>query len=319
MIAVRQMTVLFLLMIVGFFAFHKDILSEEVNKKISSIVVNIANPAMIISSVLGDNSAISAKDITLVILISIIFYVSLILLSFILPWLLRVNRSSRNTYSLMLVFSNIGFMGMPMIKGMVGEEGLLYGAIFLIPFNVLIYTYGVAMMQGEQKETQAQEEREKAKSRKKAWWKKIKSIFNLGVIACVVAIVIFAFQIPVPLVFAEFFDMLGDLTAPLSMLVIGASFHLLKPEDLLGDKRLIFYMLLKLLAVPIGGMALVTIFISNKVMLGVILIMLATPVASMVPMLAQEYGGDIETGTKAVAVSTLLSVFTIPIVSAMFL
>lgn len=304
MVAIEQMIVLFIIMIVGYIAFQKDILDVKINKKISGIVLYVANPALILSSVMGDNSKIKGESLLIMVLVTIIAYALLIGISFVIPKIFMMDKDSINTYSIMIVFSNISFMGMPIVRSLVGENGLLYAAIYVIPFNVLIYTYGVAMLKSSEKEN------EKDVSI-------LKSIINIGAIASVAAIIIFILGIKLPYVISESCDMLGNLTAPLSMMVIGASFATIDIKSLFKDKKLVLFFLFKQFIIPIVGITILRLFISDEIIVNVMFVMLATPVASMVAMLTQEYEGDFELTTKGVALSTLISVVSIPIISAL--
>ena len=111
-------------------------------------------------------------------------------------------------------------------------------------------------------------------------------------------------------------DMLADMTAPLSMMVIGASFGQMSVREMATDLRLLVFSGIKLLLIPIGGMWILSKFVDNSMLLGVCMVMLATPVGSMTAMLAQQYNCDSELASKGVALTTLLSVATIPLVSA---
>ena len=115
---------------------------------------------------------------------------------------------------------------------------------------------------------------------------------------------------------SQVFDMLADMTAPLSMMVIGASFGQMSVREMATDLRLLVFSGIKLLLIPIGGMWILSKFVDNSMLLGVCMVMLATPVGSMTAMLAQQYNCDSELASKGVALTTLLSVATIPLVSA---
>lgn len=299
------MIVLFLIMLVGFIAYKKDYINDNASKKLSSIVVNIANPALILSSILSMDHTVTGKDLMTTVVIAAALFAGLLLISIFVPALFRVDRQSYGAYRVMTVFSNIGFMGFPIISSVFGSSALLYATLFLIPYNVLIYTYGIHTMK-------ANKEGEKEKLN-------LGQIFNIGVIACVLAIILFACQVKLPDFLASGITMLSNLTAPLSMMVIGASMAVIDFKNLLSDYKLLLFSLFKLLLLPILGTLLVKQFVSNEVICGVTMVMLATPVGSMTAMLAQEYDGDYELASKGVMLTTLLSVVTIPIVSAIVL
>lgn len=139
----------------------------------------------------------------------------------------------------------------------------------------------------------------------------VSGLLNPGVIAVLAAFVIYIFQVHVPEVIAESITMISNVTAPLSMMVIGASFAGADFKKIFADGKLLVFSLLKLLVIPAAGYFLVKLWIYDPVMQGIILVMLGTPVGSMVAMIASEYGGDVELATKGVTLTSLLSVGTL--------
>ena len=118
-----------------------------------------------------------------------------------------------------------------------------------------------------------------------------------------------------PSVIEDTVDYLGSLAAPLSMIIIGDSITNIKIKELLSDWKLLLFSVVSLLVVPAAGVLLLKTCGITGELLGVCMIMLATPVGSMNVMLAQQYGGDSTLVSKGVALTTVLSVITIPIVS----
>ena len=145
MVMLQQMIVMFLMMAVGYLCYRKQILTEEVSKKVSAIVVNVANPCMILSSALTDQQ-MQGKELVQTFAIVVMMYAFLLAMAQLLPGILHIQKESRGAYAAMTVFANIGFMGFPVLAAMYGNGALLYGAVFQIPFNILIYTYGVAVL-----------------------------------------------------------------------------------------------------------------------------------------------------------------------------
>lgn len=301
MLLLQQMVVLFLLMGIGFFCSKKDIITDEVSKKLSAIVVNIANPALVLTGCMGENK-MEGKELLMVAGIVVSVYVALVLLAILIPRLLFVEQEKRGTYQAMTVFSNIGFMGFPVISAVYGNGALLYASLFMIPYNVLIYTYGVAAM------TAGMGEKKKEKV-------SLGRIFNVGVIACIVTIILYLLRIPMPGFLGTTITQLSNLTAPLSMMVIGASLSKIQLKKLFMDGKLLLFSFIKLLVIPVAGVMIIRQFVHNDIICGVCMVMLATPVGSMTAMLAQQYDGDYEMASKGVALTTILSVATMPLVS----
>lgn len=301
MLLLQQMIIMFLLMSVGFVGSKIGMITEETSKRLSAIVVNIANPAMILVSGISDERMEGRELLSLTVVILAIYAV-LLLLAYLLPVLLRVDPKSRGVYQAMTVFSNIGFMGYPIIAALYGSSAILYGALYSIPFNILIYTFGVSALR----------KKENGAEKKKL---SLKEVLNIGVITSIVSLILYLWQIRVPGFLTDTLSYLGNLTAPLSMMVIGASMTSISLRELFTDVRLLLFSLIKLLLIPVLGMLLIRQVVTNEVICGVFMIMLTTPAGSMTAMLAQEYDGDYETASRGVTLTTLLSVITMPVVS----
>lgn len=386
MVMLQQMIVMFLMMAVGYLCYRKQILTEEVSRKVSAIVVNVANPCMILSSALTDQQ-MQGKELVQTLAIVVMMYVFLLVMAQLLPRILCIQKESRGAYAAMTVFANIGFMGFPVLAAMYGNGALLYGAVFQIPFNILIYTYGVAVLTRKQgacakteqdvnAEVDVKTEQDvkagqdvkaevnvkaepdvnaevdvKAEPNGKTGERQdaqgitaavngkseniengseqqgklqgtveiVKKIFNIGVIACITAMLLYFLQTPVPSLLQAFITNLGNLTAPLSMMIIGASLAQMPLKELFLDKKLLLFSLLKLLLLPVVWMIMVNRVAEQEILRGVCLVMMATPAGSMTAMLAQQYGGDYETASRGVALTTVLSVITMPLLAAVFL
>lgn len=382
----QQMIVMFLMMAVGYLCYRKQILTEEVSRKVSAIVVNVANPCMILSSALTDQQ-MQGKELVQTLAIVVMMYAFLLAVAQLLPRILCIQKESRGAYAAMTVFANIGFMGFPVLAAMYGNGALLYGAVFQIPFNILIYTYGVAVLtrkpgacakteQDVKAEVDVKEEPDvkvepdvkaevdvkeeldvkaevdvKAEPNGKTGERQdaqgitaavngkseniengseqqgklqgtveiVKKIFNIGVIACIAAMLLYFLQTPVPSFLQAFITNLGNLTAPLSMMIIGASLAQMPLKELFLDKKLLLFSLVKLLLLPAVWMIMVNRVAEQEILRGVCLVMMATPAGSMTAMLAQQYGGDYETASRGVALTTVLSVITMPLLAAVFL
>ena len=380
MVMLQQMIVMFLMMAVGYLCYRRQILTEEVSRKVSAIVVNVANPCMILSSALTDQQ-MQGKELVQTLAIVVMMYVFLLVMAQLLPRILCIQKESRGAYAAMTVFANIGFMGFPVLAAMYSNGALLYGAVFQIPFNILIYTYGVAVLTRKQgacaksevdvkaepdvkSEVDVKAESDvksevdvKAESDVKAepngktgerqdaqgitaavngkseniengseqqgklqgTVEIVKKIFNIGVIACIAAMLLYFLQTPVPSFLQAFITNLGNLTAPLSMMIIGASLAQMPLKELFLDKKLLLFSLVKLLLLPAVWMIMVNRVAEQEILRGVCLVMMATPAGSMTAMLAQQYGGDCETASRGVALTTVLSVITMPLLAAVFL
>ena len=299
MVLLQQMIVLFILMGIGFLCGKKKFLTDEGSKTLSWIVVNVATPAMILSAGMNYESAIRGRQLAVGFLVAVLVYVFLIVMSFIILPLVRVPAEDRAVYRVMAIFSNIGFMGLPIIRAAYGEEAVLYGALFQFPYNFLMYTYGIAAIKGENPFKGGS----------------LKKILNVGVISSTLGIVLFVSGVHMPEVLRSSARHLSNLAAPLSMMVIGQSMIHFKFREMFEDVRLLVFSLIKLLSLPIIGVLLLRLFIDDPMIINVCYIMLATPIGSMTAMVAQQYGSNYGLASRGVALSTVLSVVTIPLLS----
>lgn len=306
MVALQQMLVLFIIMMIGFIAYKKNIITDETSKKLSAIVVNISNPALILSSVTG-NATVTGAELVETMFVAIGMYVFLIAVAALVPVIIKAPAKDRGTYRVMTIFGNVGFMGFPIISSLYGGGALLYASLFLLPYNILIYTYGVWEM--------CKSSGEGSGAVKKSGRESIKQIFNIGVIFCIIAVVVYALGIKFPAWVNTTVSMLSSTTAPLSMMVIGASFATMNFKKVFLNVRTWVFSALRLLVIPVLGTFLVSLVTDNPSIIGVTMVMLGVPVGSMTAMLAQEYGGDYALSSETVAMTTLLSVVTFPIVS----
>lgn len=293
MILLKQMIVLAIMMGIGFFLARKDILDAVTSKKLSWIVVNVCNPALMISAALGDNDLPSTTMVKTVYIAGMLYFI-LLIVGFMMPYMLR--DKTNKAYTLMLVFGNVGFMGYPVLASMYGPEAVLLASVFNIYYSVLIYTYGIMVMSG-----------------KRFSFKNLKMIINSGFIASIIEIIIYVNKIKLPDFLTSSFKMVGDLTAPLSMMIIGATFIGLSVKKLMTDWRLMVFSIIRMIIVPLATFPLFKLFVHDEMLLGVCLVMVAVPAGSMNVMLAGQYGGDVKTSSKGVAFTTLISVITMPL------
>lgn len=219
----------------------------------------------------------------------------------ILPKILGYDKKFFGIVNVMTVFTNIGFMGVPMIAGLYGNSALIYMTVFLIPFNVLFYSYAIPTIQPESDE--------KKKFR-------VKDLCNTGMAACVLAVIIYFAEIKIPYVLATSIQMIGNLTAPLAMMLIGSSLPDINFHELLTDKKLIKFTALKMIIIPTLILIFMSQFIENEILLAVCMAAMATPSGNMLAMLAALYNKEsFLLATKGISLTTAAAVFTMPLVA----
>ena len=301
-VIINQMLVLFIVMIIGYIANKKNILDVNMNKKISSLLLNITAPALILSSVVNESSEGDPKLVLEVVILSVILYAVLPLAGIFLAKILRVPKEDENLYQFMTIFSNIGFMGFPVIESIFGSSAVFFAAIINLVFNVFCFSYGIYLI-SESNELSFD----------------IKTLINPGIIVSIIAIIIYITNIEVSPIIKEVTSMVGGITTPLAMMLIGSSLAQIPIKEVFLEKRLYPYTFIKQVIIPIIFLLVLKYFVTNELILGIIIITSAMPVGTITIMFCNEYEGNIKLASKAIFITTLFSVITIPVLAYILL
>lgn len=299
-ITINQLITLFLLMAIGFLAFKIGLMNKEFDRILTKLVVNLTMPFLIINSVISleEKSGISTFIVILVSAISV--YLILPIIGFLIAKLLRVPKNQLGPYIFMTTYSNIGFMGFPLINALYGAKGVFYDAIFNIIFNLSAYSFGIILM------NMGREDGEKFKA---------KQILSPGILLSLVGIALYFVEIPFPSYVTGAISYIGGLTTPLAMLLIGATLASMNLREIFNDWRAYPFLILKQLAIPLALFPLVKLLISDVLLQNVIVIVLSVPIANTSVLFATQYHGDEKLAARNVFLTTLLSVVTIPLIS----
>lgn len=295
-----QMLIIFALMLVGVVLCKCKIIEPSVSKQLSAIVVNVCSPMQLIMSVLNNSeTTIARSNVVHFFLLSIVTYIILILFGFVYNWILRTPRPQRGDYHLMAIFGNCGFIGIPVARAILGEESLIYVAVFILIYNLFIYTYGLWIIVSGDGETKMENP--------------IKQMINPGTIACIVTIVIFWFQIKVPEQVQSFCDYTGGPATFLALVVIGISLAGMSLKEMVEDVRFFCFVCIRFLLFPILFVSVSKIFIGDILIRGVLALMVAMPIGNMPAMMRSQFGQDDTMLAKGAIITTTLSVVTITI------
>ena len=285
---VTQMTILLLLMIVGFVGAKKNIFNDEVNVYTSNILLKIGIPGLIISSV-KNGSPFTGNELFNVLVIFSIFVIFTGIVSKIIVEVLRI-KENKALWQFMILFTNSGFMGLPAIQAILGDKAMLYGALFLLPLNCLMYGYGESLF------------------RKGGF--SFKKFMNGPMIASVVALIL---NIKLPYILGQTCTDVGNVTTPLSMMVIGAGLVKMDIKELL-DLKLWGFTLFKMVLLPLFYMFSLSLFHIDPLIENTLVLIMCMPVASNSSVYALMYGEDATLASKAIFMTSVACVVTIPLV-----
>ncbi len=292
-----QMIILFIVLIIGYVANKAGFLDSVSNKKISALIMNIAIPCKVLSSL--NQAECTGKDLVTMTVVTALTFLLLILFAKVVPVCLGTKGEKAPILEFMTVFSNNGFMGYPVIEAVFGAGALIYAGVYSIFTVVLFFSYGVYLFQ-----------KSKAGSNGIVWRKMISPSSVGGTLALILAFFEFRF----PEVPYEVLSMIGGVTTPLSMLIIGSSLAAIPLKEVFKGWRVYAFSVIRLMVVPAIVYLVFFKFISNPMILGVIVLTAAMPSASTAVMFAEQYDNNAPYAAQHVFITTLFAVLTIPLV-----
>lgn len=300
----NQMIQFFIMMALGYFLYKKNFMDKEFNRRLSKILLNVTLPALILNSVLTQTNRPAVSTIIYVFLIAGIMYILLPLAGLLAARFFPVDKWQKRIYAFMTAYGNIGFMGFPIINALYGDTAVLYTAIFNIMFNLSCYTLGTLVMTGNS-ETGA-----KINTR---------HLINPGFIFSFLSIIIYFINPSCPDVLKDTLGTTGSITTPLAMILIGSTLATNDIKEVFSDKFIYLFAALRQILLPLLCLPVIHFFIRNDLVQDVTLVMTLMPVANSSVMFAHEYGADERLASRAVFLTTILSIITIPLGVSLFL
>lgn len=315
-IVIQQMIIIFALILIGFILHRTKLLTDATSKQISGIILKVCNPALLISSALEGDSTFSIKELGFGLSLFAIMYIVLILLSLILPVLLRIEKNRRYAYTMMTIFGNVGFIGIPLATEVLGTDSLVYVSICNLFFSIIIYTFGISVIEKAAREqgvlnSGINETAQNKHSIKLPGW------INIGTAAALITIIIYLTGLSFPMLITSTLSYAGRCTTFLSMLVLGVSVSTMNPKKVFTNVKLYIFILIRLILIPVIMIIAFKQFTQDSLLINSLTIMLAISFANMPLMFAKSYGVNDEDISGGIILSTIISLVTIPIVSMM--
>lgn len=238
----------------------------------------------------------------------IILYFIYILLGYVFTAILRVPAYLKGTYICMFVFSNNALMGYPVVQALFGDVAIFYITIFNMAFNVLFFTISPHYIKKDAAIEAHQTEMEKPK---------VRDFINNGLLAGIAALVIYFGNIRLPDIFYSCVSFVGNITTPLSMIIIGSSLATVSLKQIRSSKGIWMMLPIRLGVIPLIVFFYMHLFTSDPMLISIGTIGAGMPVASLVSMITAQYPRQNQTATIGVALSTIVSMVSIPIMVAL--
>ena len=302
MIVLKQMLVFLIMIIFGLLARRSGIITKANQSQFSAMVINLACPSLILSSAMTSNERISIGEIGVIFGVLCLLIAIVLLLSWLVPIVMKYPKEEHATVNTMFWCTNITFIGLPLVQGLYGTAAVIYVTFAIMLVNTLFYSYGVILI------SRGSEKKQKFSP---------KSLLTPGMLSCIAACLVYFLDFPIPDVVETSLTMVGSLTAPLAMMMIGYGLQDVNLKDMITDVRLILFTVLKMLVMPILVLLLMKQITNSTYLLATCLALVASPTGGMVAMLATLYNPKAYLSvTREVSFTTLAAVITIPVVAA---
>lgn len=295
---------LFLIILVGVYAARKQIITAELNEGLVNLLIQIVLPCMVLSSFTYSYDQSIKAEVVNTFYYSLSAYIFMILISYLL--LIRCRSNKKTVLQFANSFPNTGYIGIPVLSSLYGIEGTVYGSVFNLFFVVFVWTYGVFVYRGSLD-----------KSRLKQDIKK--TFLNPSVLAVVLGTLIMVLEIQLPNALLVTIRNIGNITTPLSMLIIGVILAGAKISAHTKDWTLYYGSVCKLLLIPLLIYIAATFTGVESKALNSVIIMTAMPASAMTAIFAHNFQKEADYAAVVVSISTLASLATIPVLLQLIL
>lgn len=295
------MVMLFTMVILGYTACKLGYMGDKFDKKLSSIVVDITCPLLVLSSVMGDEMPDRSLILPLVV-VGFLTYIILLVFGFWVPRFISKNHDDQGMIGFSLMFANVGFIGYPIVASIFGPKAVFYAALLNVPNTFFIFTAGVMLVKGEYSIRQFNP----------------KVLLSPALIGAFIAALLVAFGVHTPEMIARPITMVGNITVPAALMIIGSSMARLPLREIIGSGKVYATSFLRLVIVPLSVYFLFRLCGVNTLINNINTVVIAMPVASFGTMFCMKYGRNPSLMTEATFITTLFSIITIPLITLLF-
>ena len=292
-ITLYKTLVMVILALTGVMSYKTGIVDEKINKKLSDLVLTLFTPILLFTSF--------QKEFTPRLLSGLGVSVVLSVLSFMVIWCIckivvqKQNRDYAAVEHVAIMYSNCGFIGIPMAQGIFGADGVFYMTAYVALANFLLWSHGIIVMSG------------------KMDVKSLKKVFTSPtIIAIILGVLCFFLQIRMPTIIEEPLEMIANMNTPMAMMVAGINIAQADLKHTFKKARLYWLSFVKLIVMPMVLIGLFYFLPVDNVIKTVMILASSCPVGVTGSLFALRYGKDAVYASELFAMSTLLSIITVP-------
>jgi len=290
-----QVLVLFIILVIGFVAGKAGIIDSTGSKKLAGVMLYVASPMLVLKSFFISYDAEKLRNIAWMMGLSfLMFFVSILLSKLIYG---RFPDDVSTILRFAAIFPNGGYMGLPLLYALYGDDGVFYGSFYIVSFHTILWTYGYNMFGGKRSKRET-----------------IRKILTVpSIIAVFAGMIVFVSGIPVPSPVEEAVKYVGNMTMPISMLIVGSVISSARLREIFSDWRVYLSCFVRLILMPLIALAITKIPGIPSMPATVLATALTMPSAANTTVFSEMFDKDSLFAAKCVSVSTLMSIITIPI------
>lgn len=286
---------MFIILLIGAFCYMKGLITKEGTKQLSVVELNLVNPILIFMSYQKDYENEMAHNLLWAFILSAVSYAVAIVLSYLL---VSKKQKSFSIERFSVIYSNCGFIGIPLLNGLFGAEGVLYLTAYITFFNFLVWTHGLMTMKEKIDFSSA-----------------LKALKAPSVIAIFLGLICYFTRLHLPSIPAQALQYISDMNTPLAMIIAGATAAQTNILAVFRKPRNYLICFYKLLAIPLIAFLVIRLFNAPSIVCTTLTVAAACPVATTGIMFAITLDKNSEKCSEFFTMSTLLSALTLPLVT----
>lgn len=295
--AAEQVAVLYVMVAVGFICDKVGLFTEKTARKLVDLLMYFIVVCMLVKSFVGiELNEETLRKFLISMLLGFALHIIAILLN--VPFFRKKN-DERPIFKYACIYGNVGFMALPLAQAVLGDEGVFYCANGVIAFNVITFIHGISLM-----------------SRKKEKLDIKKLILNPGVISVVIGLPLFLLQVKLPVVISKPLEYFSQINTPIAMLIFGTYLANTDLRTVFTEKRIYVVALFKLILMPLACIGIFRLCGVTGTLLTAFAITACVPSANNTFMFATKFDRDTGLASRTVALVSLFSVVTMPVIIA---
>lgn len=299
---ILALTKTFIFILPGYIVGRLGIITKEHSEGLSALITCVTYPCLVIDAMQMEFSMEVLNNCKYTVLIFMGSSLLAIILSRLILRAVKLPPEKAGIFSFMLIFGNTGFIGLPVMSALFGQEAVFYGALCDSSYDIFMFTIGITLI------------RSAATGERAGVLKTAKGLINPCFIGVLIGLTLFLLHISLPPLIAEPVERIGSMTSPLAMIVVGGSLSRVRMRDVFGSGAAYQVCAFKLVILPLIVLGIVKLTIGTGSLLASVIVMQsAMPCAMFSVILSERYRGDVDLATAGVMMTTLLCILTIPL------